>query len=68
MSETLRINKIEVACELAHDRTQLELDIIDSSEMYEYETQECFIYKEHIQEHFNRWYDYYLTKLEELGQ
>lgn len=68
MSERLSINKIETACELAHDRTQLELDIIDSSEMYVQTTKDCFNYKKDIQEHFNRWYDYYLSKLEELGQ
>jgi hypothetical protein len=68
MSEALRINKCEVASELAHDRTKIEIGCTDSSKMYIQETEHTFTYKEEVQDIFNNWYDYYLTKLEELGQ
>jgi hypothetical protein len=66
MSDNITINKIELASELAHERAQTELDIIDSSEMYDTD-EHGTRYKEWVQDHFNRWYDYYLTKIEEVG-
>lgn len=71
MSEALRINKIEVACELAHDRTihELKLDpYIDVYKIYVDAHASVTNYTAWFQDHFNNWYDYYLTKLEELGQ
>jgi len=68
MSEALRINKCEVASELAHSRTKIEIGCSDSAEMYAQETEHTFVYKDEVQDVFNKWYDYYLTKLEELGQ
>jgi hypothetical protein len=55
--------KIELACELAHDRTLYESGDIcnNEDEMYEGEN-----YKEEIQDRFNDWYDYYLTKIESV--
>jgi hypothetical protein len=55
--------KIELASELAHDRTLYESGDIrnNEDEMYEGEN-----YKEEIQDRFNDWYDYYLTKIESV--
>lgn len=54
---------IELACELAHDRTLYESGDICNNEddMYEGEN-----YTEEIQDRFNQWYDYYLTKIEQI--
>jgi hypothetical protein len=52
---------IELASELAHDRTLYESGDICNNEddMYKGEN-----YTEEIQDRFNHWYDYYLTKIE----
>ena len=54
---------IELASELAHDRTLYESGDICSNEddMYKGEN-----YTEEIQDRFNEWYDYYLTKIESI--
>ena len=54
---------IELASELAHDRTLYESGDIcnNEDEMYEGEN-----YTEEIQNRFNEWYDYYLTKIESI--
>lgn len=59
------INILELADELAHQRTKNELNIVDSSEMYEQQSIEIR-YKDSVQDVFNKWYDYYLDKIEEL--
>lgn len=51
---------IELASELAHDRTLYESGY-NETDMYEGEN-----YTEEIQERFNEWYDYYLTKIESI--
>jgi hypothetical protein len=60
--------KIELACELAHDRTLYESGDICNNEddMYIGNDSNCMIYKEEIQDRFNDWYDYYLTKIESV--
>ena len=50
---------IELASELAHDRTLYESG--ENDIIYEGEN-----YTEEIQDRFNEWYDYYLTKIESL--
>lgn len=54
---------IELASELAHDRTLYESGDICNNEddMYNGEN-----YTEEIQDRFNEWYDYYLTKIESI--
>lgn len=58
-------NSIELACELAHDRTLYESGDICNNEndMYEDPTAHIQTYKDEIQDRFNHWYDYYLTKI-----
>lgn len=54
---------LELASELAHDRTLYESgDIcLCEDDMYDGEN-----YTEEIQDRFNEWYDYYLTKIENV--
>jgi hypothetical protein len=59
------INIIELASELAHQRTKIELGIIDSAEMYEQQDREIR-YKYSVQDVFDAWYDYYLDRIDEL--
>jgi hypothetical protein len=58
----ITINAIELASELAHDRTFYDSGDIcnNEDEMYNGEN-----YTDEIQERFNQWYDYYLTKIEQ---
>ena len=60
------INTLEVDSELAHRRTQQELNIKDSADMYVQTTEDCFNYKEDVQDVFNKWFDYYESIIEEL--
>jgi len=59
------MNLIEIASELAHNRTLYESSDICNNEddMYEYPNSEELKYKEEIQDRFNNWYDYYLSSL-----
>lgn len=60
---------IELACELAHTRTFQESEDICNNEddMYETHGDSIQYYKEEIQDRFNEWYDYYLTKIESVA-
>ena len=60
----ITINALELASELAHDRTFYDSGDIcnNEDEMYNGEN-----YTDEIQERFNQWYDYYLTKIEECN-
>lgn len=59
------INVLELASELAHNRTLYESGDICNNEddMYVYISAETLVYKEEIQDRFNEWYDYYLTEI-----
>ena len=61
------INELELACELAHDRTLYESGDICNNEndMWQDASSDVLIYKDEIQDRFNTWYDYYLTKIEQ---
>lgn len=59
------INILELADELAHQRTKIELGIVDSSEMYDQQSRDIR-YKDSVQDVFNKWHEYYLDKIEEL--
>jgi hypothetical protein len=71
MSEIVKINKLELASELANDSTRDEMFskglIVDENEMY---TGDAGIqhYTDEAQDIFNDYYDYYLTKIEEIAQ
>ena len=56
---------MELASELAHERTLYESGDICNNEddMYEDINAETTVYKDEIQERFSNWYDYYLNKL-----
>lgn len=56
--------EIELAIELAHRRTQTELNIKDSTDMYQ-QSSDCIKYTEDVQDVFNKWYDYYETIINE---
>jgi hypothetical protein len=60
---------LELASDLAHDRTLYESGDICSSEddMFEDINSDVLTYKDEIQDRFNEWYDYYLTKLESIN-
>lgn len=64
----MEINEIELASNLAHDRTAFELisnEILNNKdEMYKNINAETLEYTEDVQITFNEWYDYYLTKIE----
>ena len=75
----ITINKIELASNLAHKSVMDELIIpfqTDGSySIYENEDDlfiedenENMIYKDDVQDVFNRWYDYYLNMIEESGE
>jgi hypothetical protein len=60
------INPIELASELAHNRTFYESGDICNNEddMYVDSNDEGTVYTEEIQDRFNSWYDYYLGEIE----
>jgi len=64
------VNILELASELAHERTLGESqDICDSEDdMYDEDTEGCFVYKEEIQDRFNLWYDYFYSKIVEIAK
>ena len=78
-SHLISINKIELASNLAHKSVMDELIIPfqtnGSYSLYENEDDlfiedenENLIYKDDVQDVFNRWYDYYLNMIEESGE
>ena len=60
------INPIELASELAHNRTFYESQDICANEddMYINKDPNTLIYTEEIQDRFNEWYSYYLGQIE----
>ena len=70
MSEIIKINKLELASELAEDATKNEMFskglIVDETEMY-VEDESGTTYTEEAQDIFNDYYDYFLTKIEEVA-
>ena len=67
-SDYKEINILELASNLAHDRTLYESGDIcnNEDEMFEDISAETLVYTEEIQDRFNRWYDYYLTEIEKV--
>jgi hypothetical protein len=63
--ETTLDYSIELASTLAHDRTFYESGDICNNEndMYEDPLAGITTYREEIQERFDNWYDYYLSKI-----
>jgi hypothetical protein len=66
----ITINLLEVASELAHDSTVNEvlnplsdLQLINEDDMWKTDENENTIYKEEVQDIFNKWYDFYYDKL-----
>lgn len=64
MSDELKINVLELASNLAHNRTLYESGDICNNEddMYKNEPFEEE-YIEEIQDRFNKWYDHYLDEI-----
>ena len=64
MSEVVKVNKIELASELAHRMLVIEWD--DRSEsIYENDTAGVTVYTENAQDIFNDYYDMFLTIIED---
>jgi len=72
----MNINEVELASNLAHNATKDEifsplsdLEITNEDDMWEEDENENTIYKDKVQDVFNRWYDYFydeITKCKEL--
>lgn len=64
----ITINNIELASNLAHERTLAECiksnKIVDEHELYVDFNAEVLTYKDNIQDIFNDYYDYYLNEIE----
>jgi hypothetical protein len=63
------VNIVELASELAHNRTLYESGDIcnNEDEMYIQDDPDCLIYKDEIQERFNNWYDEYFTIISDIA-
>lgn len=61
----IKINLVECASELAHNRTFYESgDVLNNEDdMYEDINADTLVYTEEIQDRFNEWYDYYYSLL-----
>jgi hypothetical protein len=59
---------LELASDLAHERTLCESSDIcnDEDDMYVDPSAESTMYKEEIQDRFNDWYDYYLSRIKNV--
>lgn len=70
--ELITINKIELASELASERAGTEMItngiIDDEEEMFIEDEDGDTRYSGEAQEVFNRWYDYFLFKIEEVAR
>lgn len=70
MSEIIQINKLELASELANDATRDEMFlkglITNENEMYVGDGG-VQVYTDEAQDIFNDYYDYYLTKIEQVA-
>jgi hypothetical protein len=67
----MELNPIELASNLAHNRTFYESGDICSNEddMYEdISDKTCMFYTNEIQDRFNSWYDYYLNEIEKCKE
>lgn len=66
----MELNPIELASELAHNRTFYESGDICNNEddMYVDLGEDGTIYTEEIQDRFNQWYGYYLTEIEKCDE
>lgn len=70
----ININIIELASNLAHNRTLYESGDICNNEDemfkqksdYDYDP-DCLSYTEEIQERFNEWYDYYFNEIYKIN-
>lgn len=62
----ITINKLELAAELAHNRTLYESGDICNNEddMFIDNNYGLQVYTDEIQDRFNEWYDYYLGEIE----
>ena len=71
MSEIVKINKLELAAYLASDATRDEMFsdglIVDENEMYLGDGGVQH-YTDEAQDIFNDYYNYYLTKIEEISE
>jgi len=66
----MELNPLELASNLAHNRTLYEsMDICNNEDdMYVNANPDSLTYTEEIQERFNEWYDYYLTEIEKCDE
>lgn len=66
----MELNPLELASNLAHNRTLYESGDICNNEddMFVDINAEVLTYTEEIQDRFNSWYDYYLSQIEKCDQ
>ena len=63
----IKINLVEVASELAHNRMVFSIDMdCNEDSLYQQLDNGDFVYTEEAQDIFNDWYDYYYNRLLEL--
>lgn len=60
-TDDIILNRLELASNLAHDRTFVESNLNSESEMFQDKRAEVLTYTEDIQDSFNHWYDHYET-------
>lgn len=65
MEDIVKINKIELASELAHDRLVREFP---NMKIYEEDEIGITVYTDEAQDIFNEFYDDYLTMIEEIKE
>lgn len=58
---------LELASELAHERTKLELSIDSEELMYKDHESNELNYREEVQDEFNKWYEYYEDVLRKVS-
>jgi len=66
----MELNPIELASNLAHNRTLYESgDIcLCEDDMYANRDSSSLVYTEEIQDRFNSWYGYYLSEIEKCDE
>lgn len=60
-TDDIILNRLELASNLAHDRTFVESNLDSESDMFQDKRAEVLTYTEDIQDSFNSWYDHYET-------
>ena len=73
----IQINEVELASNLASKATENEILVVENDKYPDYQydcdlvveddESGCYIYKDDVQDVFNRWYDYYYAEIMEIA-